>query len=274
MNLFSFKFIGVVSALLCFVTASNGQESTAAAVSSNTGADQQAEAVLSKAIRNLGGEKYLNVTSQIGRGKFSVIKDGAVISFQTFLDVIVFPDKERTEFKGGGSKSVQTNNGSSGWVFDGDTERLKEQDDAQVANFKRGIRTSLDGLLRGYWRNEAKLSYVGKRPATLGKRNEVVKLTYNDGLTVEFEFAADDGLPMKAISKRLNADNEEVIEEDRYAQFIDVGGIRAPFIVDRISNGVPASRINYESLEFNKAVPASIFEKPSSPKALKKGLKL
>ena len=236
--------------------------------------DVQAEAVLKKAIQNLGGEKYLNVTSQIGRGKFSVIKDGAVVSFQTFLDVIVFPDKERTEFKGGGSKSVQTNTGSSGWVFDGDTERLKEQDEAQVANFKRGIRTSLDGLLRGYWRNEAKLSYVGKRPATLGKRNEVVKLTYNDGLTVEFEFAADDGLPMKAISKRLNADNEEVVEEDRYAQFVDVNGIRAPFIVDRMTNGVPTSRINYESLEFNRVVPASIFEKPSNPKALKKDLKL
>lgn len=236
--------------------------------------DDQAEAILNKAIQNMGGEKYLQVKTQIGRGKFSIIREGAVISFQTFVDVIVFPDKERTEFKGGGSKTVQTNTGSTGWVFDADQERVKEQDKAQIQNFKRGIRTSLDNLLRGHWRGEATLSYVGRRPATLGKRNDVVKLTYNDGLVVEFEFAADDGLPAKAIYKRLGPDNEEIKEEDRYAQFVDVNGIRSPFIIDRFTNGAQTSRINYESVEYNRTVPESLFSKPSAPKDLKKDLKL
>ncbi len=234
----------------------------------------QAEAVIKKAIQNVGGEKYLQVRTQIGRGKFSIIRDGGVISFQTFLDVIVFPDKERTEFKGGGTKTIQANNGTTGWVFDGDVQRVKDQDDAQIQNFKRGIRTSLDNLLRGHWRGEATLAYVGRRPATLGKRNDVIKLTYNDGLIVEFEFAADDGLPAKAIYKRIGPDNEEIKEEDRYAQFIDVNGIRAPFIIDRFTNGAQTSRINYESIEYNRSVPDSIFGKPSSAKELKKDLKL
>jgi hypothetical protein len=234
----------------------------------------QAEAVLVKAVQNLGGDKYLNVKTQIGRGKFSVIKDSTVVSFQTFLDVIVFPDKERTEFKGGGTRSVQTNTGQTGWVFDGDQELVKVQDEKQIANFKQSIRTSLDYLLRGSWRKEGELSYVGKRPATLGKRNEVVKLTYTDGLVVEFEFAADDGLPQKAIYKRTNADNEEIKEEDRYAQFIDVNGIKSPYIIDRFTNGTPSSRINYESIEFNKTVSDSIFAKPENAKQLKKDLKL
>lgn len=237
-------------------------------------ADAQAEAVLQKAIQNLGGEKYLNVKTQIGRGKFSVMREGTVISFQSFIDVIVFPDKERTEFKGGGIKSVQTNVGDAGWTFDGDAELIKIQNEKQIADFKRGIRVSLDHLLRGSWRNEATLSYVGKRAATLGKRNDVVKLTYKDGLVVEFEFAADDGVPQKAIYSRFNADNEEIKEEDRYAQFVDVGGVKAPFIIDRFTKGVQSSRINYESLEFNKIVPDSIFAKPASPKELKKDLKL
>lgn len=236
--------------------------------------DPQAEAVLQKAIKNLGGEKYLKVTSQIGRGKYSIIRDGAVISFQSFIDVIVFPDKERTEFKGGGVKSIQTNTGQTGWVYDGDQELIKVQNEKQIENFKHGMRVSLDNLLRGHWRDEAKLSYIGKRPATLGKRNEVVKLVYNDGLTIEFEFAADDGLPVKAIYTRLNADNEEIKEEDRYAQFLDFNGIRTPFIIDRFTNGVQTSRINYESIEFNRAVPDSVFAKPSNPKELKKDLKL
>lgn len=235
--------------------------------------DPRAEAVIQKAIQNLGGEKYLNVKTQIGRGKFSVIRDNAVASFQTFTDVIVYPQKQRTDFKGGGSRSVQTNVGDTGWVFDGDQELVKVQNEKQIASFKRGIRTSLDYLLRGYWRGEGDIKYVGKRPATLGKRNEVIKLVYKDGLEVEFEFAADDGLPQKGIYKHLNADNEEIKEEDRYAQFIDVDGIKTPFIVDRFTNGTQSSRINYQAVEFNKSVPDSIFAKPASAKEMKKDLK-
>jgi len=228
-----------------------------------------AEAVLEKAIQNLGGEKYLQVKTQVGRGKFSIIREKTIISFQTFIDIIVFPDKERTEFRGGGVRTVQANTGQTGWVYDGDAELIKVQDEKQIENFKLGMRVSLDNLLRGHWRGDAELSYVGKRPSTLGKRNEVVKLTYKDGLVVEFEFAADDGLPVKAIHKRLNADNEEIKEEDRYAQFLEFNGIRTPFIIDRFVNGIQSSRINYESIEFNKPIPDSIFAKPANPKDLK-----
>ncbi len=228
-----------------------------------------AEAVIQKAVQNLGGEKYLNVKTQIGRGKYSILKDGMVVSFQTFTDVIVYPDKERTDFKGNGLRNVQTNVADTGWVFDGEQQLVKVQNEKQIENFKRGMRTSLDYLLRGHWRGEGKISYIGKRPATLGKRNEVIKLIYNDGLEVEFEFAADDGLPQKGSYKRLNADNEEIKEEDRYAQFVDVGGIKAPFIVDRFTGGVQSSRINYQTVEFNKSVPDGIFNKPENAKALK-----
>ena len=233
---------------------------------------QDAEAIIKKASDSIGGERYLKVTTQVGRGRFSLLKDGIVASSQTFIDVIVFPDKERTEFKGRGTKFVQTNVGSNGWVFDGDQELIKVQNETQVENFQRGMRVSLDTLLRGTWRGKAELTYAGRRPSTLGKRNDVVRLKYNDGLTIEFEFA-DDGTPMKASYKRTNSDGEEVTEEDRYAQWVDVGGIRTPYIVDRFTNGKPTSRINYETIEFNVRVPESIFDKPSNPKELKKDLK-
>jgi hypothetical protein len=236
--------------------------------------DERAEAILQKAIQILGGERYLQVTSQIGRGKFSVIRDGAVVSFQNFVDVIVYPDKERTEFKGSGVKTVQTNFGDSGWTFDGNNSLVKEQDRSKVLEFKQGLRVSLDTVLRGQWRNEASLSYVGRRPATLGKRNDVVRLTYNDGFAVEFEFGADDGLPAKAVYTSLSSNSEEIKNEDRYAQFLEMNGVKVPFIIDRFTNGVQSSRINYETIEFNRSIPDSIFSKPSSPKELKKDLKL
>jgi hypothetical protein len=234
---------------------------------------QDAEAVIRRASDSIGGDRYLKVTTQVGRGRFSLMKDGMVASSQTFIDVIVYPDKERTEFKGGGTKFVQTNVGSNGWVYDGDQELIKVQNEGQIENFQRGMRVSLDTLLRGAWRGKAEISYAGKRPSTLGKRNDVVRLKYEDGLIIEFEFA-DDGTPMKASYKRTNSDGEEVTEEDRYAQWVDVGGIRTPYIVDRFTNGKPTSRINYELVEFNVRVPDSIFDKPSNPKDLKKDLKL
>jgi hypothetical protein len=235
--------------------------------------DEKAEAVLKKAVEKLGGEKYLQVKSIVGRGKFSLLRDNAVVSFQSFVDVIVYPDKERTEFKQGGMKTVQTNTGETGWVFDGAAETINIQTKEQIEGFKRGIRVSLDNLLRGHWRGKANLTYIGKRPASIGKRSEVVKLTFDDGFAVEFEFS-DEYLPIKAIYKRLNADKEEVKEEDRYAQFVDINGIKAPFIVDHFSNNSQTSRINYESVEFNKSIPDSIFSKPNSVKELRKDLKL
>ncbi len=235
---------------------------------------EKAEAAIAKAVQMLGGDRYLQVKTQIGRGKYSVIHDKAVVSFQQFVDVIVFPDKERTEFKVDGSKTIQANTGDTGWVFDGAQDIIKNQNEGQVANFKKGIRTSLDNLLRGYWKGEAELTYVGKRPATLGKRNDVVKLTYKDGFTVEFELSADDGTPQKALYKTTDPDGAEVKEEDRYAQFLDVGGIKTAFIVDRYTDGTQSSRINYETVEFNKPIPDSIFAKPSNAKDAKKDLKL
>jgi len=229
--------------------------------------------IVDRAIRRIGGPKYLGVTSQVGRGKFSSLREGSVVSFQSFIDVIVFPDKERTEFKGGKTKFVQTNVGMAGWVFDGDHEVIKEQTEAQIENFQRGMRVSLDTLLRGNWKGKGELAYVGKRPASLGKRNDVVRLKYADGLSVEYEFA-DDGTPMKASYKRVDAEGEEVTEEDRYAQWVDINGVLTPFIIDRFTNGKRSSRINYESMEYNVRVPDSIFDKPSNIKELKKDLKL
>jgi hypothetical protein len=234
---------------------------------------QRAEAIIASAMQRLGGDRYLKVTSQVGRGRFTSFRDGAILTSQTFVDVIVYPDKERTEFKGGKTKFVQTNSGAAGWVYDGDQELIKIQTEAQIENFQRGMRVSLDTLLRGAWRGKGEISYLGKRPATLGKRNDVVRLKYEDGLTIEFEFA-DDGTPSKASYKRTNAEGEEVTEEDRYAQWVDIGGIHTPLIVDRFTNGKPSSRINYETVEYNVRVPDSIFDKPSNPKDLKKDLKL
>lgn len=237
--------------------------------------DEKAEAVIKRAIEKLGGEKYLQVKTVYSNGYFTQIREGTTDLPNSFIDVIAYPDKERTEFKQAGNKIVQTNFADKGWLFDGATSIIREQRQPEVENFKRGLRTSIDSFLRGLWRNQgATLGYAGKREASLGKRNEVLKLTYADGFTVEHEFSVTDGFPAKTLYKGKDGDEAETKEEDRYAQFADIQGVMMPFIIDHYINGKQTSRINYSTIELNKTVPNSIFDKPSDAKLLKKDLKL
>lgn len=231
---------------------------------------QKAQAIIQKAIQKLGGDRYLQVKTVIGRGNFNQMAENGASSFSSFVDTIVFPDKERTEFKGSGIKTVQTNVGETGWYYDGTNKSITDQTPEQIAAFRQALRTSLDNLLRGYWRKEnARLEYAGRREASLGKRNEAVKLTYPDGFVVEFEFSAQDGTPAKVLYKRKNADGEETKEETRFAQFIEANGVSAPFILDFYRNGKLTGRANYSTIEFNTPVPDSLFAKPTDAKKLK-----
>jgi hypothetical protein len=144
-----------------------------------------------------------------------------------------------------------------------------------VEDFRAGMRTSVENLLHGWWRKEgAALSYVGRREATLGRRNETIKLTYSDGFWIEYEFAAIEGTPAKVLYKRQvkNPDTdlmEDFTEEDRFFKLIVLGGVSAPFVIDHFRNGVQTSRINYEAIEFNKPLADSLFAKPANIKAVK-----
>ncbi|MGI8544339.1 MAG: hypothetical protein ACR2MD_12815 [Aridibacter sp.] len=235
---------------------------------------KKAKAVMDKAVQKLGGEKYLNVKTLVGEGRFSLLKDNMITSFQSFSDIIVYPDnKERTDFNEKGSKTVQVNTGDTGWIYEEFLEKFGDQNEKQVENFKQSMRTHYDYLLRGKWKDEAKLSYVGRRPSTLGKRNDVLKLTFEKGFQVEYEFD-DEGLPMKTVYLLMNADNQAINEENRYARFISYQGILMPSIIDHFTDGKHIFRVAYETIEFNRTIPNEIFVKPDNPKKLKKKLKL
>lgn|SRR5574341_490810 len=238
-------------------------------------ADDKAEQIVQKAIQSLGGDAYLKVQTVVAWGFFTEYHDGVSGLPLKFVDYIAYPDRERTEFTGGGNRTIQTNLQDQGWLFDAAAKTLKDQTATQVQEFHTGMRTSMENLLHGWWRKEgATLSYVGRREASLGRRNEAVKLTYPDGFWIEYEFAAIEGSPAKVIyrKKLTNPDTEEVVEvteEDRFFKPITISGVIAPFVIDHFRNGVQTHRINYDSIEFNKPVSDSLFAKPASIKAVK-----
>ncbi|HEY5885012.1 MAG TPA: hypothetical protein VIT88_10020 [Pyrinomonadaceae bacterium] len=260
---------------ICALPASTSAQGEQAPRPASAVHDPKAEAIVARALEVLGGSSYLNVKTSIGRGFYTTFHDGVSQLPARFLDYIAFPDKERTEFTGGGIKNIQTNVGNTGWIYDGTTKTIGDMTEAQIVDFKRSMRTTLENLLQGWWRKEGGvLTYAGRREAGLAKRNETVRLTYPDGYWIEYEFGARDGLPAKMIYKRsktkANSDEiEETTEEDRLAKPITIDGVTAPWIIDHYVNGVQTSRINYESLEYNKPLPDSLFAKPESIKGIK-----
>jgi len=262
--------------LIAFLFFASASASLAQSEKSSPTDDEKAQQIVQRALKAVGGDRYLQIKTVIGRGFFTDYKDGVSQIPTKFVDYVSYPDKERTEFNGGGARIVQTNFRDGGWIYDGAALTLKDQNAQQLEEFKITMRVGLENLLHGWWREQgAKLTYGGRREAgVIGRRNEAVRLTYRDGFWIEYEFAADDGMPAKILYERKhkNRETEEVeltSEEDRLHKLITIGGIIAPLIIDHYLNKVQTSRIAYDTVEYNKPVPDTLFTKPASIKAIK-----
>lgn len=237
--------------------------------------DEKAQAIINRAIEVVGGQTYLNVQTVIGRGFYSEFKENVPQVPLKFLDYLAYPDRERTEFTSSGIRTIQTNVGDTGWMFDGAVKKISDQTPTQVEEFRRSMRTTVENLLKGWWRNEGgKVTYVGRREAGLAKRNETVRLTYPTGFWIEYEFGARDGLPAKIIYKRSRRDMDsgdqvETTEEDVLLKFITEAGVTAPWVIDHFVNGKQTSRINYEQIQYNQRFADALFAKPADVKSIK-----
>ncbi|HVF66027.1 MAG TPA: hypothetical protein VM914_00080 [Pyrinomonadaceae bacterium] len=244
--------------------------SPAAAPAAKPAEDEKALAVIARAVEVVGGPAYADVKSITSSGYFTPFQSGAGVLPIKFQDYTVFPDRERTEFSGAGVKSIQVNVRDGGWVADLKSKKITDVTPRGAEDFRLTMRTSLDSVLRGWWRAEgASLGYAGRREAGLARRNEAVRLKYPDGFEVEFEFDAKEGLPSKVKYRKQNEEGEQVEEEDRYAQFQTIGAVRIPFIIDHYRAGVQSSRVNYEKVGFNLPVPETLFAKPDDIKKVK-----
>jgi hypothetical protein len=137
------KFVAVLTFTLLFVVFAFAQPKVS---------DEKAEAVIKRAIVKLGGEKYLNVKTIYGKGQYTLMKEEGKSLPSKFTDIMVFPNKERTEFKSLGEKTIQTNYADIGWIFDSAALAVNDQKPEAIESFKQTLRVSLDNL----WANETK----------------------------------------------------------------------------------------------------------------------
>jgi hypothetical protein len=113
----SINFLKVISLLV--LSTSFALTVHAQASSSEVSVDEKSQQIIDKAVEAMGGQAYLNVSTTIGKGFFTSYAQGMSQIPAKFLDYIVYPDRERTEFTSGGIRTIQTNVADKGWVFDG-----------------------------------------------------------------------------------------------------------------------------------------------------------
>ncbi|MBI3651246.1 MAG: hypothetical protein HY231_09400 [Acidobacteria bacterium] len=233
-----------------------------------------AEALLREAIKVRGGETYLQVRSIIGRGTFTAFEKGQSGLPAPFVDYIVYPDHERTEFGKGGNKLIQTNVGHSGWIYTAAQKMIHDQKEEQIKSFQQGLRQDVDFLLRKGWQETGtKLLYLGRREVWKNTFSEAIRVVYSDGLSVTLYLDPRAKLPLmiEYSARYTNEDGDEKLGDYqvRYYRWVSFGGVQFPTIQDSYRDGKQTARVNYDSVNFNVEVPEKLFTKPNNIKDVK-----
>ena len=229
----------------------------------------RAEAVIREAIKARGGDAYNRVTNTVSQGQFTPFEKGISLLPQSFIDYVVYPDRERTEFGKGDTKFVQSNSGNTGWIYDANQKAIRDQTDEQIKNFQQSIRYDLDNLLRRAWQEPgAKLVYLGRREAWRNTFSEAVRIDFADGASATLHFDLRTKLPLmteyKTITGEATTDNQA-----RFFRWVSFGGVLYPTIQDFYRGGKQTARAAFDTVSFNVSIPEKVFAKPSNVKEVK-----
>lgn len=262
-----FKIAGIgCAALLLAITAS------AQRVDPNDPKNVQRGAELIKqVVQARGGERFLNFNSIMSTGTYTPFQKGMSQIPTQFVDWIVYPDKERTEFGKGKKKNrrIQVNVGKTGWVYDGDAETLKDQTDKQIEEHLDGLEFDIDRLLRAAAKGDGvEIGFAGREETRPGERADAVAIRLKSDRTAYLLLDSQTHLPI-SLSYEKTEDGALVKQETRYNQYVDYDGVKFPNIVDFFRDSVQMGRVNYQLIKLNAPANDELFAKPASPKAIK-----
>jgi len=262
-----FKIAGIGCAALLLATTARTQR-----VNPNDPQNVQRGAELIKqAVQARGGERFLSFTNIMSSGMFTPFQKGLSQIPIQFVDWVVYPDKERTEFGKGKKKNrkIQVNVGKTGWVYDGDAETLKDQTDKQIEEHLEGLEFDIDRLLRTAAKGDGvEVGFAGREETRPGERADAIAIRFKSDRTAYLLLDSQTHLPI-SLSYEKTEDGALVKQETRYNQYIDYDGVKFPNIVDFFRDNVQTVRVNYQLVKLNTQVTDELFAKPANAKAVK-----
>jgi hypothetical protein len=227
--------------------------------------------LIKQAVQARGGERFMNFTNIVSAGIFTQFQKGLSTIPRQFVDWIVYPDKERTDFGKGKKKNrnIQVNVGKTGWVYDGDSETLKDQTDKQIEEYLESVDFDIDRLMRRAVKGAGvEVGFAGREETRPGERADAVAIRFKSDQTAYLLLDSQTHLPM-SLSYEKTEDGGLVKHETRYNQYVDYDGVKFPNIVDFFRDNVQTGRVNLESIKLNTQVSDDLFVKPASAKAVK-----
>jgi hypothetical protein len=262
-----FKLAGIGCAALLLAITALGQR-----VDPNDPKNVERGAELIKqVVQARGGERFLSFTNIMSTGMFTPFQKGISQFPIQFVDWIVYPDKERTEFGKGKKKNrrIQVNVGNTGWIYDGEAETLKDQSDKQIQDHLESLEFDIDRLLRAAVKGDGvEVGYAGREETRPGERANALAIRLKSDRTAYLLLDPQTQLPM-SLSYEKTEDGALVKHEIRYNQYVDYDGVKFPNIVDFFRDSVQTGRINIQAIKLNAPVSDELFAKPVSAKAIK-----
>lgn len=221
------------------------------------GPQNDARAILDKAITSLGGDAFIEASDTKLTGRFFQFQRGQMVGGEVFTDFIQFPDKERTEF-GKKAEVIRINNGVQGWnVRD---KEVEEQIPEQIDTFWEGFKVGLDYVLRfAVNEPETTLQYLGRDMIDF-KRVDILELRDDDRTRITLYIDRSTGLPVKKSVRRLN---NPALEEELYSNYHEIQGVVTPLLIHRYTDGQKTMEIRFESVSYNNAFADTLFLAPA-----------
>ena len=220
--------------------------------------------MLDSMIEALGGQIYLEVGTVHTSGRFFNFKRSEISASDLYNDYVKYPDMELTEFGKEKEQTIYINRGDEGWIVSppprkGDPE-VQEQSAAQTDDFMNNFKTAFDYVVR-FVLNDPKTSVIATGPDIVGfKRVDVLEIRDADKNLIRIFVERETRLPLKT---QIRLADESILHEDEFANWHRFDGVMTPLLVIRRKDGVKTMEIRADSVEYNTAMPDSMFSPPS-----------
>ena len=190
--------------------------------------DDKAKAIIDKAAQALGGDEKLNAAKNFtwkAKGKINIMGNESDFTLEGAAQGLDhYRGQFEADFGGNKVKGVTVLNGDKGWRKFADNNMELEKDG--VANEKRTLYLLAAPVTLAPLRdNNFKVEAAGEEKVG-DKATAVLKVTGPDGKDCKIYFDKESGLPIKLVAKVIGFMGEEFTQENTYANYKDMGGIK------------------------------------------------
>lgn len=190
--------------------------------------DQDASAVIDKAVKALGGAEKLSAAKSVewkSKGKLHLNdNDNNFTSKITAQGIDHFRQEFEGEFDGNPIKGVTVVAGDKGWRKIGD-DNNKLEDDA-LTNEKRTAYLQIVPGMPLILKGEGFKVEVGDEDKVGGKPAAVLKVTGPDGKDFQLYFDKESGLPVRMTATVTDFQGDEYKQDSTFSDYKDFDGIK------------------------------------------------